>query len=136
VSAPSTLKPLRRPRLWLALWWLGVVAVMAFSLVPAFVLPQVPDGGDKVEHFLSYFVLAAAAVQLFAPRHAVLRAGTGLVAMGIALEIAQGLLTSTRQMDASDALANTLGLVGGLLTLLTPWCDALLRTDRRMDRAG
>lgn len=136
MSPSSALKPLRRPRLWLALWWSAVVAVVAFSLVPAFFLPQVPEGGDKVEHFLSYFLLAAAAVQLFAPRHAVLRAGTGLIAMGIVLEIAQGLLTSTRQMDASDALANTLGVVGGLLTLLTPWCNALLRMDRRMDPTG
>ncbi|WP_325064776.1 hypothetical protein [Cognatiluteimonas profundi] len=134
MSRLSALKPLRRPRLWLAAWWFGVAAVVALSLVPAFLLPQVPDGGDKLEHFLSYFLLAAAAVQLFLPRQAVLRAGSGLIAMGIALEIAQGLFTSTRQMDATDALANSLGVAAGLLTLLTPWCNALLHVDRRPDR--
>jgi VanZ family protein len=127
VNPLPALKPLRRPRLWLALWWSGVAVVVACSLVPAFLLPQVPDGGDKVEHFASYFLLAAAAVQLFRPRMALLRAGPGLVAMGIALEIAQGLLTTTRQMDPSDALANSLGVACGLLTLLTPWRDLLLR---------
>lgn len=136
MSPSSALKPLRRPRLWLAMWWFAVAAVVAFSLVPAFLLPQVPDGGDKVEHVLSYFLLAAAAVQLFLPRQALLRAGFGLVAMGIALEIAQGFFTSTRQMDASDALANSLGVAAGLLTLATPWCNLLLRLDRPPDHAG
>ncbi len=124
------LKPLRRPRLWLALWWSGVAAVVVCSLVPAFLLPQVPEGGDKLEHFGAYALLAAAAVQLFTARQAVVRAGTGLVALGIALEIAQGLFTTTRQMDVHDALANTLGVVVGLLTVLAPWRDALLRMDR------
>lgn len=136
MSPSPALKPLRRPRLWLATWWAAVIAVVVASLVPAFLLPQVPSGGDKVEHFLSYCLLAAAAVQVFLPRPALLRAGTGLVAMGIALEIAQGLCTSTRQMDASDALANSLGVACGLLTLLTPWRNLLLRLDRRPDQVG
>ena len=130
MSAPM-LKPLRRARLWLGLWWCGVAAVVLCSLVPAFLLPEVPAGGDKIEHFSAYALLAAAAVQLFTARHAVARAGTGLVALGIALEIAQGLFTTTRQMDVQDALANTLGVVAGLLTVLAPWRDALLHVDRR-----
>ena len=130
------LKPLRRARLWLALWWCGVAAVVLCSLVPAFLLPQVPSGGDKLEHFSAYALLAAAAVQLFTARQALVRAGTGLVAMGIALEIAQGLFTTTRQMDLHDAMANTLGVVAGLLTLLAPWRDVLLRMDRGPTSAG
>ena len=130
MSTPM-LKPLRRARLWLGLWWCGVAAVVLCSLVPAFLLPEVPPGGDKIEHFSAYALLAAAAVQLFTARHAVARAGIGLVAMGIALEIAQGLFTTTRQMDVHDALANSLGVVAGLLTLLAPWRDALLHMDRR-----
>jgi VanZ family protein len=131
VTSTAVLKPLRRQRLWLVLWWCGIAAVVLCSLVPAFLLPEVPAGGDKIEHFSAYALLAAAAVQLFTARHAVARAGIGLIAMGIALEIAQGLFTTTRQMDVHDALANTLGVVAGLLTLLAPWRDALLRMDRR-----
>jgi len=130
MSAPM-LKPLRRARLWLVLWWCGIAAVVLCSLVPAFLLPEVPPGGDKIEHFSAYALLAAAAVQLLSARIAVLRAGVGLVAMGIALEIAQGLFTTTRQMDVHDALANTLGVLAGLSTALMPWRDALLRADRR-----
>ena len=133
--AAPLLKPLRRPRLWLGLWWCGVAAVVLCSLLPAFLLPQVPEGGDKLEHFGAYALLAAAAVQLFTARQAVLRAGTGLVATGVALEIAQGLFTTTRQMDVYDALANTLGVTAGLLTVLAPWRDALLRMDRHQASA-
>jgi VanZ family protein len=116
----------------LGAWWCAIALVVLFSLAPAFLLPQVPAGGDKAEHFLAYFVLAAAAVQLFATRGALLRAGVGLVALGVALEVAQALLTSTRQMDVQDALANTLGVLAGLATALAPGRDLLLRYDQRV----
>lgn len=128
----DALKPLRRPRLWLGLWCGAIALVVMFSLLPAPDLPGVPPGGDKLEHFLAYGLLAAGVVQLFATRAALRRAGIGLVALGIALEIAQGLLTETRMMDAWDALANTLGVLAGLATALTPWRDALLRMQRRV----
>lgn len=131
MSRSHALKPLRRPRLWVGMWCCAIALVVLFSLVPAFLLPEVPSGGDKLEHFLAYFLLAAAAVQLFATRRALLRAGLGLVALGVALEIAQGLLTSTRQMDAHDALANALGVLGGLALVMTPLRDGLLRLDQR-----
>lgn len=114
-------------RLWLGLWGLAIAIVIVVSLLPAPELPKVPPGGDKLEHFLAYCLLSFAAVQLFATRSALLRAGLGLVALGIALEIAQGVFTSTRQMDAQDALANTLGVLGGLAMLMTPARNLLLR---------
>ena len=127
----TALKPLRHSRWWLGLWGLAIATVIAASLVPASVLPQVPNGGDKVEHFLAYFLLASAAVQLFATRVVLLGSGVGLVMLGIALEIAQGMFTSTRQMDPHDALANTLGVLGGMATAMTPMRDWLLRMQRR-----
>jgi VanZ family protein len=123
----SALKPLRHPRRWLAAWWCAIGAVVATSLVPAMLLPQVPAGGDKLEHFGAYCLLAMAAVQLFAPRRAVMRAGVGLVALGIALELAQGWLTTTRQMDVADALANSVGVLAGVATVFTPFRDSILR---------
>ena len=130
VAHGAALKPLRRPRLWLGLWCVAIVVVVVLSLIPA---PQLslPAGSDKFEHVLAYLVLAAAAVQLFATRRALLRAGLGLVVLGIALEVAQYALTSDRMMDSADALANTLGVVAGLATTLTPLRDVLLRFDRR-----
>lgn len=126
-----SLKPLRRVRLWSALWCLAIAVVVVVSLIPAPELPDLPPGSDKGEHFLAYFALAVGAVQLFARWPALLGAGLGLVLMGIGLEYAQGALTDTRLMDRWDALANTLGVIVGLATRLTPWRDALLRFDLR-----
>jgi VanZ family protein len=127
---PAALKPLRRPRLWLSLWCVAIAAVIVGSLLPAMDLPPVPAGADKLEHFAGYGVLAVIAVQLFATRTALWRAGVGLVALGIVLEILQYVLTSTRMMDGWDALANSLGVLMGLATALTPLRDLLLRLER------
>lgn len=127
----SAVKPLRRPRLWLRLWWLAIAVVVVVSLVPPPPLPGSPPGSDKLAHFLAYFALAASAVQLFAARGTLLRVGIGLVSLGVALEFAQYLLTSTRMMDPADALANTLGVLAGMAMARTPMRDVLLRFDRR-----
>jgi hypothetical protein len=126
----SALKPFRHPRLWTGLWCLGIALVVVLSLLPAPDLPQAP-GGDKLHHFLAYGLLAAWAVQLYTRWPSLLGAGLGLVLLGIGLEHAQGVLTDTRMADGRDALANTLGVIAGLATRLTPWRDLLLRFDAR-----
>ena len=126
------MKPFRHPRLWLGLWALAVAVVIAVCLMPPPPLPPLPDNSDKVEHLLAYFVLAACVVQLFASRRALLAAAVGLVVLGIGIEIAQGLLTTTRAADPRDAVANTLGVVLGMATALTPWRDLLLRWEKRL----
>ena len=126
----GALKPFVRPQRWLGTWWVMIAAVIVGSLLPAILLPNVPEGGDKAEHLIGYAVLSATAVQLFATRAAVLRAAAGLVAMGVLIEIAQGTLTTTRSMDAWDALANTIGVTLGCLSAWTPMRDALLKLER------
>ena len=126
----GALKPLHRPWLWLGLWWLAIVLGIVVSLVPP---PAVdaPQGSDKAVHFLCYGALAVGAVQLFATRAALLRAAVGLVALGVALELAQEALTSTRMLDPRDAVAYTLGVLLGLLVARTPLRDVLSRVDAR-----
>lgn len=129
-------KPLRRPVLWGGLWIAAIAVVVVLSLAPSVPMPDVPDG-DKLGHFLAYFALAAAAVQLYARWPALLGAGIGLVLLGIGLEYAQGALTATRMRDGADALANTLGVIVGLSTRLTPFRDVLLQFDTRgLDGVG
>ena len=129
-------KPLRRPVLWGGLWIAAIAAVVVLSLAPSVPMPEVPDG-DKLGHFLAYFALAAAAVQLYARWPSLLGAGIGLVLLGIGLEYAQGTLTDTRMQDAADAFANTLGVIVGLSTRLTPFRDLLLQLDTRgLDGVG
>jgi len=134
VIAEAALKPLRRPRLWLGLWALAIAVAIAVCLMPPPPLPPLPDNSDKLEHLLAYFLLAASAVQLFAARRALLWAALGLVALGIGIEFAQGLLTATRAADPIDALANTVGVTLGLGVRWTPWRDLLLRWERRLWR--
>ena len=126
-----SLKPFRRPWLWAGLWCVGVAATVVLSLMPVPDLGRLPSGGDKLEHFVTYALLAAGAVQLYPRWRSLLSVGIGLVVMGIGLEYAQGALTTDRMMDGMDALANTLGVIAGLGTQLTPWRDLLLRLDRR-----
>lgn len=126
----QALKPLRHARAWLALWWLAIGLVVVVELLPAIFLPTVPAGGDKAEHLLGYGMLAFAAVQLF-ERRALWRVGLGLAALGMALEIAQGTLTTTRSFDLADELANTVGVVVGLAGAFTPLRDLLPRAAGR-----
>lgn len=121
-------KPLRRPVLWGGLWIAAIAVVVVLSLAPSMPMPDVRDG-DKLGHFLAYFALAASAVQLYARWPSLLGAGIGLVLLGIGLEYAQGALTDTRMQDPADALANTLGVIAGLATRLTPMRDLLMRID-------
>lgn len=108
-----------------------IAVVVVGSLLPALLLPDLPEGSDKVEHLLGYAILAAMAVQVFATRRVLMLAALFLVALGIGIEIAQDVLTTTRQMDAWDALANTCGVLLGIASALTPVRDALLRMDTR-----
>jgi VanZ family protein len=135
VSGLLALKPFHRPRLWLGLWLLAVAAVIVLSLVNLSKLPPVPEGGDKVEHFLAYGLLSLSAMQLFAKRRGCLLVALLLVGMGIALEFAQGAFTATRMADPHDALANTLGVLAGSVTLLTPFSRLLLALDARLRSA-
>ena len=129
-----SLKPFAHPWLWCGLWCLGIAALVVLSLMPGPPMPDFEDS-DKVGHFLAYFLLAAGAVQLFARWSALLGAGIGLVLLGIGMEYAQGAFTDYRVLDARDALANTVGVIAGLGTQLTPLRDLLLRVDRRRDQS-
>lgn len=132
MSGPLALKPFRYPWLWLGLWLLAIAAVIVLSLVNLSGLPPVPEGGDKVEHFVAYTLLSASAVQLFATRRACVIVAVLLVGLGIGLEFAQGGLTSTRMADPYDALVNMLGVLAGLATMLTPLRRLLLAIDARL----
>lgn len=110
------LREFRWPALWIAIWLAMIAAVAATSLIAADDLPPDPfDGFDKVEHFLAYFVLGAYAVMLFEGRRAQALAAAGLIALGVGLEVAQGAFTASRMADSADALANSLGVLGGLM---------------------
>lgn len=124
------LREFSHPRLWLGIWVFGWLLCIGLSLMrPPDIDIEVPNG-DKIEHVLAYAALSAWAVLIFAGRKSRLSAAAALMALGVALEYAQG-LTGYRIMDAKDALANTLGVLIGQSLAWVPWRNALQRWDRR-----
>lgn len=134
-SRTIALRDFHRPRLWLGLWIAALFAVIVLSLIPPPSM-RVPAGTDKVEHFLAYAALSAYAAMLFARRRMQAIAAAGLIVMGVGLEVAQATLTDSRMADSADAFANTLGVLAGLLTAVTPMARWLQRIDQRWQQSG
>jgi VanZ family protein len=128
------MRPLRWPRVWLALWALMILAVIVLSLMPKPPIPPTLTIG-KLDHLIAYFALAVFAVQLYMRRRAQLGAAFALVLLGIALEFAQGYLTTYRHMAAYDALIDAFGVVLGTAMAWTPLATILLRIERKLVRA-
>jgi len=126
-----TLREFRRPRLWLGVWIFGWLLCIVLSLTSPIQLGGPPDS-DKLGHFLAYFTLSAWAVLLFKTRRAQFLAAVSLILLGLAMELAQATLTTTRLGDPRDALANTLGVLAGLALTLTPLSKSLLRLDHHL----
>lgn len=114
------MRALRHSRAWLALWVLALVVVAVGSLLPPSALPEAPRVSDKLVHVAMYFVLMAAAVQLFVSRQALLAVALALAGFGLLLELAQGALTTSRMFEWADVGANTLGVALGLALAPTP----------------
>lgn len=130
------MRPLVHARAWLALWVLALVVVAVGSLLPPSALPEAPRVSDKLVHVAMYFVLMAAAVQLFASPRALLGVAVALAAYGLLLEVAQHTLTTTRMFEWGDVLANTLGVVLGLGLAATPLARGLVWFEHRALRRG
>jgi VanZ family protein len=123
------LKPLRRGRTWLALWLLAIVVLVVVCLLPGSDLPQL-SVSDKLEHALAFLLLSSAAVQLFLRGKPLAIVVLGLLALGVAIELAQALLTTSRMMEAGDVVADAVGVAIGIVSAWTPLRDVLLRLDR------
>ena len=129
--SPAPFKPLRNLPWWIALWALAVLLVIVACLVPSADLPRLPEDSDKLEHALAWFLLAASAVQLFRRGRALCVVAVALLGLGVAIEVAQALLTTTRSADVFDVLADGVGLCIGMATAFSPLRDLLLRWQPR-----
>ena len=128
MSPRPWLKPLRRGRVWLGLWLLGIAALVVVCLLPGADLPKV-NVSDKLEHALAFLLLSAAAVQLFVRGKPLAIIALGLLALGAGIELAQAVLTTSRMMEAADLLADAIGVAVGAASAWTPLKDVLLRID-------
>lgn len=130
-DSSSARRAFRRPRLWLSLWIAMIAAVIALSLMRGPPIPAVLAIG-KFDHWLAYFVLEAMAVQIYTSRRAQFGAAVAMTALGIALEFAQGYLTTWRDMSAYDGAIDTLGVAVGLALAWTRFATMLQRIDAKL----
>ena len=91
-----------------------VVAMAYLSLVPASTIPSTLPSWDKLNHFAGYAVLALLVLWTLTAWHALsipLLTGAWIACniYGLLLEILQKLMSSGRQFDGGDLLANALG---------------------------
>ncbi|QKT03164.1 VanZ family protein [Ectothiorhodospiraceae bacterium 2226] len=123
-------RPLRYMALWLALGWLFVLLVIYLSLTPSPPpSPGVPQG-DKLGHFLVYAGLTGWFLQIYAAREAHLWIAGGFIALGILLEVLQG-LGGVRYFEWWDMVANTSGVLVALALADTRFGTLLLRLEQR-----
>jgi len=104
-------------RLLLAGGWLYAAVIAFLSLTPR---PPHLDisQGDKLGHFAAYALLMFWFCWLYRPRNTRLAYGAGWIAMGVALEFAQG-ATGYRSFELADMAANGLGVLAGAAAALT-----------------
>jgi VanZ family protein len=95
------------------LFWPVLAFVVWGEVLAPDSVPVIDRINDKVLHFNAYFILAAMAAAVFKNRRPVVLAVIGLIALGGALEIVQGL--TGRDMSIYDELANTAGAISGSL---------------------
>ncbi len=105
----------------LKFFWLGSAIVLSALVLVASLLPteHIPAGNDKVQHFLSYAVLAGwwfLVVQARLPKERAFIV-IFLILFGGLIEILQG-MTGYREADFADAFANSLGVLS--MALLMP----------------
>ena len=118
---------------WVALGRIGIVLTIALSLVP---LPDTGlriEQGDKYGHALVYFLLMAWYGQLCAPRRALDLRALAFVALGGAIELAQG-LTDFRTCDWRDFLADALGVAAGYALSRTRASQTLSWLEQHLQR--
>lgn len=109
-------------RLILAGGWLYAAAIAFLSLTPR--PPHLGLAyGDKLGHFAAYSLLMFWFCWLYRSGRTRLAYGAGWIAMGVALEFAQG-ATGYRSLELADMAANTLGVLAGAAAALTLPRDA------------
>lgn len=99
-------------KVWLTLGWLWVAVVFYLSLMPHPPQPLSFNGVDKLEHAFAYAMLMVWFCQLYVERGMRIRLCLAFVAMGIGIEVLQG-MGGVRYFEYADMLANATGVLLG-----------------------
>ena len=100
------------------LWVVAILVVIVGSLLPGSSIPIQALGAlpvsDKVIHFSAYLVLAILPIVSVECRSKALAGALLMIVLGVALEGGQS-FSPGRQVELGDAVANTLGVLSGML---------------------
>ncbi|MEM8521998.1 VanZ family protein [Flavobacterium sp. PL12] len=109
---------------WAALIWSGVIAFFCLAQFESVPLGDVTNI-DKLVHAFFHFVLTTLSFLFFRSKLVSKSSITPLlfsfffsVLFGIGIEVAQNLMTTTRQADVYDVLANMTGATLSLLLII------------------
>jgi VanZ family protein len=123
------------PELKLSFLWLGLGCVMVALVVYLSLTSSPVDTGlsfpyqDKVFHAFAYFALMAWFAQIYHGRFQRNLIAVMLVIMGVMLEYLQS-FDPNRFYEYADMLANSTGVVLGLLVTLTGVKNCLIRFEK------
>ncbi len=126
---------LRFAKLWLTVGWLLVTLVVFLSLWPEPPQPLEFRQSDKFAHVIAYMVLMLWFANIYPQKAYRLRLSLGFIAMGICLELLQG-LSQHRTFSYIDMLADGFGVLLGLYLAKTHFATLLLRLDTWLLRLG
>ena len=122
-------KNLRWFKLWSAIGWLIIAAVIYLSLTPDPIEIDIKEG-DKLGHILAYFVMMIWFSQLYLRRiHAWL--ASGFNALGVAWEYVQG-WSGYRDFEYMDMLADAIGVTVAWVLGGTMMARLLISLERKL----
>ena len=118
-------------RLWLGLGWLLIAIIFYLSLGHVSLEPRIGFPIDKVEHFSAYATLMWWFSQIYLQTRQRMWLAVAFILMGIIIEILQG-MTGYRDMEAMDAVADSLGVFFGWWLANTRLGHILASLDREL----
>jgi len=101
--------------LWLGISWFWLILIIIFSLItlPKTAGYNIPNL-DKLEHLFSYFLLMFLFAQCYKTWRIRIIYAVVFISLGVVLEFLQS-FTLTRQFEYADMVANTSGVILGLI---------------------
>lgn len=96
----------------------ALLAVIYLSVAPSTAV-AFPDVSDKIQHGFAYFVLTVLGLLSFPGRKGLAMLAAALIVLGCSLEGVQAMVPG-RVPDGADIVANTAGVILGLLVTAIP----------------
>ena len=121
--------PLKLQKLWLAIGTILIVFIVVLGVIPVpeDKMPIFPYA-DKILHIIGYLLLMLWFTNIFSNLQIRIKLAVGFVLLGSLIELVQYFLPY-RSFEASDLVANSLGIAFGLLLGFSSLNQILQKTE-------